>query len=189
MTDFVSDKKKATSILIDKKGTMTEILIKNDSIEYLSKKCGFKTEKHFEPRTQWNVKLDKTYNILLYAKNDGRANSENKYDFPPPVDTSLFFGTCLLVNYFENKISSLSIKEWEQIYEKLFGGFENLKDCAEEDEEEEDELDMIPDENKTKDGYLLDGFVVDDDSSSLHSSYDEDSELSEEAYVYTDEEK
>ena len=105
MTDFVSDKKKATSILIDKKGTMTEILIKNDSIEYLSKKCGFKTEKHFEPRTQWNVKLDKTYNILLYAKNDGRANSENKYDFPPPVDTLMLLAYNVLYVPLSDNIS------------------------------------------------------------------------------------
>ena len=32
---------------------------------------------------------------------------------------------------------------WLQIYEKLFGGFEDLNDMAKEDMDEEDELDNI----------------------------------------------
>ncbi len=50
---------------------------------------------------------------------------------------------------------------WNKIYEKLFGGFEDLAATAAEDEEEEDELANVPKEKKTKQGYLKDGFVVD----------------------------
>ena len=64
------------------------------------------------------------------------------------------------------------------IYEKLFGGFEDLAATAEEDDKEIDELEKVPSEMKTKDGYLKDGFVVDDDNS----------ELSYEEYEYSDEE-
>ena len=55
----------------------------------------------------------------------------------------------------------LSLPLWNKIYEKLFGGFEDLASTAVEDEEEEDELVNIPKEKKTKNGYLKDGFVVD----------------------------
>ena len=57
-----------------------------------------------------------------------------------------------------------------KMYEKLFGGFENLALTVVEDEEEEDELAAIPASKKTKNGgYLKDGFVVDTESSSEHS--------------------
>ena len=59
-----------------------------------------------------------------------------------------------------------------------------MADTIEEDDNEEDELENIPDEMKTKDGYLKDGFVVEDDSD---SDLDFESELSEEEYDYSDE--
>ena len=174
-----------TALIINKSGTIKEINIKEDSLEYLSKKCGFKNDNKFEEQTQWDVKLKgDIFNIKLYAKEDGRANNENKYDFPPPVDTKLYFGSCILINYEDGKISTLTMSEWEKVYEKLFGGFENLDDKAEEDELEEDELEDIEDEFKTKEGYFKDGFVVDDEL--LDDEID--SELSEELYVYSDEE-
>jgi hypothetical protein len=95
---------------------------------------------------------------------------ENKYDFPPPVDTQLFFGACALVattlNVTKEKhLCNLSVELWEKMYEKLFGGFEDLSKTAEEDEKEIDELELIPASQKTKNGYLKDGFIIDDEDS------------------------
>ena len=50
---------------------------------------------------------------------------------------------------------------WNQMYEKLFGGFEDLALTSAEDEQEIDELANVPKEKKTKQGYLKDGFVID----------------------------
>jgi hypothetical protein len=95
----------------------------------------------------------------------------------------LFFGACALVattttSSKEQQLHNLPVELWEKMYEKLFGGFENLALTAAEDEEEEDELEAIPAAKKTKKGgYLKDGFVVDTESSSEHSasgSEDED---------------
>ena len=153
----------------------------------------------------------------MYGKIEGKANTENKYDFPPPVDTKLFFGSCLLLakTYNEQNIYipiSLTIPLWDIFYEKLFGGFEDLhQSSALEDEEEIDELDNIPKSKKTKKGgYLKDGFVVDsdEDECSFYETESESdvndeletmeeeviniedigSELSEEAYEYVEEE-
>ena len=101
-----------------------------------------------------------------FAKTEGRPNSENKYDFPPPIDTKLFFGSCAILAYNKKVEGSklyvdLSLPLWNKIYEKLFGGFEDLTATTKEDEEEEDELANVPKEKKTKHGYLKDGFVVD----------------------------
>jgi hypothetical protein len=159
-------------ILIDKSGTIKETSLKQYIEGDLYKKAGFKTADSFKLHTTWNVELGtKKYSISLYGKTDGKANQENKYDFPPPVDKDLFFGSCILVNKNENgEALNISESEWEQLYEKLFGGFE---DIGSSDSEEEDEYDGPT----TKEGYTKDGFVVDDDES---CDYDEsDSDTSE----------
>jgi hypothetical protein len=120
----------------------------------------------------------------LYAKEKGRANNENKYDFPPPVDNNLFFGNCaLFVKDSHNEYTDLSIELWNKIYEKLFGGFENLDATAQADEEEEDELENIPAEMKTKEGgYLKDDFVVDEDDEPDEEVEDEDEDEEQESW-------
>uniref|UniRef100_A0A6C0B003 Uncharacterized protein n=1 Tax=viral metagenome TaxID=1070528 RepID=A0A6C0B003_9ZZZZ len=158
-------------VLVEKTGTLKSHTMKEYKEEDIYKKCGFKKSDGFEKQTEWGIKLDgKKYVVALYGKSDGKANSENKYDFPPPVDTVLFFGSCALVCSVKNldetwSITSLSLEQWNKMYEKLFGGFEDLAATCAEDEEEEDELENIPASKKTKQGYLKDGFVVDSDSS------------------------
>jgi hypothetical protein len=157
-------------IIVDKLGALKERSIKEYKEEELYKACGFKKPDGFEKQTEWSSKLDgPKYNIALFAKTEGKPNTENKYDFPPPVDTTLFFGSCALV--FSNKqddgtykLVSIKLDQWEKIYEKLFGGFEDLAVTCAEDDAEEDELANVPEEKKTKHGYLKDGFVVDSDS-------------------------
>ena len=156
-----------TIIIVEKNGTLKSLAIKDFKLEELFKKCGFKKGEDFLKQVEWNAKYDgKKYFIELYAKSDGRANSENKYDFPPPIDNKLFFGSCAILAYLKKEdgaksYTDLSIPLWNKIYEKLFGGFEDLAATAVEDEAEEDELANVPKEKKTKQGYLKDGFVVD----------------------------
>lgn len=171
-------------IIVDKSASLKYLTIKDYKEDELYKKCGFKKADGFVKQTEWGVKIEgKKYVVAVFAKTEGRANTENKYDFPPPVDTVLFFGSCALVcsvkkdeNVWE--LSSLSLELWEKIYEKLFGGFEDLAATCAEDEEEEDELESIPASKKTKQGYLKDGFVVDSESSDDKEEYgsDEDDE-------------
>ena len=156
-------------IIIDKSGTLTSLKVKEFSEEELYKKCNFKKPDGFIKQTQWKLKTEgKKFLVSVYAKTEGKANMENKYDFPPPIDTKLFFGSCALVckeldNNGNQEYISITLEQWEKFYEKLFGGFENLADTAAQDEEEEDELAAIPSEKKTKQGYLKDNFVVEDD--------------------------
>jgi hypothetical protein len=169
-------------IIVEKNGSVKETNVKSISEDELYKKCGYKKPDGFEVRAKWKVSIKKdvnqTFRIEMYAKEEGRANSENKYDFPPPVDTKLFFGNCLLINKDDDgDIDDLSKEHWEMVYEKLFGGFEDLTTNAEEDENEEDELENIPSEMKTKDGYLKDDFVIemsDEDEDEISISSNED---------------
>ena len=166
-------------IIVEKTGLLKSLAIKDYKEEELYKKCGFKKSDGFIKQHDWIVKLngEKLY-ISVYGKTDGRANSENKYDFPPPVDNTLFFGSCLLLGKKSDKktFMDLTLENWEKIYEKLFGGFEDLNITALEDEEEEDELALVPKEKKTKNGYLKDGFVVDSENEDEEFSGEEDDE-------------
>jgi hypothetical protein len=175
-------------IIVERLGSLKVLSVKDFKLEEVFKKCGFKKAEDFNKQTEWSVKVNGTkYIIQLYAKTEGRANSENKYDFPPPVDTKLFYGSCALLGQIKNSdgtktLTNLSLNIWEKIYKKLFGGFEDLVVTAKEDEEEEDELANVPKEKKIKDGYLKDGFVVDSSdvtSSSSEITENEDSEEEE----------
>jgi len=170
-----------TVVIVEKGGSLKSLAIKDFKIEDLYKKCGFKKGDDFLKQVEWNAKFegDKIY-IEVFAKIEGRPNSENKYDFPPPIDTKLFFGNCAILAYKKNNgnkcFIDLSLALWNKIYEKLFGGFEDLATTAKEDEEEEDELANVPKEKKTKQGYLKDGFVVDSsDTEENESGNTEDS--------------
>jgi hypothetical protein len=173
-------------IIVERTGALKSLSIKDFKEEELFKKCGFKKSEDFISQTEWNVKYDsKKYFIKVFAKTEGRANSENKYDFPPPIDTKLFFGSCAIVAYLKNNdgttvFTNLSLQLWEKIYEKLFGGFEDLAATAAEDEAEEDELANVPKEKKTKQGYLKDGFVVDSSENEDEDETEDDDETEDE---------
>jgi len=177
-------------IIVERLGALKLLAIKDFKEEELFKKCGFKKAEDFIKQVEWKVKCDgNTYIINVFAKTEGRPNSENKYDFPPPIDTKLFFGSCAIVASTINEdgkkvFTNLSLALWNKIYEKLFGGFEDLDVAGDEDEDEVDELANVPKEKKTKNGYLKDGFVIDgsdadEDISSSSEDEDEDDEEDE----------
>ena len=210
-----------TIVIVDKSASLKTLNVKDYNVEELYKKCGFKKSDGFMLQVEWPIKLDgKKYIVQMYGKLDGKANMENKYDFPPPVDTKLFFGSCALVGMIRDSSNTqtyinLSLELWNKIYDKLFGGFEDLTTNCVEDDDETDELDNVPKNKKTKKGgYLKDGFVVDgsdteeitgsetddDDDDGYESNITNDevdeelvlenigSELSEEEYDYSSEE-
>ena len=205
-----------TIIIVDKSASLKNLTVKDYKVDELYKKCGFKKADTFILQVEWPVKLDgQKYLIQMYGKLDGKANMENKYDFPPPVDKQLYFGSCALVGMLRDESTNrshinLSLELWNKIYEKLFGGFEDLAVIGADDDDEEDELENVPKKMKTKKGgYLKDGFVIDSsDTEEAAGSETEDeddevsdkptdeeeelaveeigSELSEEAYDYSD---
>ncbi len=148
-------------IIVDKGCTLKSSDVKDFNKDMLFKKCNFRKNDNFSKRSTW--KMD-DYFVSLYAKDKGRANSENKYDLPPPVDKDLYYGTLLLVKHCYQELTNetvedFKLEEWNKLYEKLFGGFEDLGEEDSYSEEEE-----IPEHLQTKQGYSKeDGFVVSDD--------------------------
>ena len=171
-------------VLIEKTGSLKTLNVKEFSEETLYKKAGLKVGEGFVLQHTWGVEDGLDQSIKLYAKKTGRAGQENKYDFPPPVDETLFFGPCILVgtDLESGKPVDLEEEDWEEIYDFLFGGFEDLdSDDSEnyEDVDTDDELEAIQKTTgvvvkQTKQGYAKDGFIVDDDESD--DDFDDESE-------------
>jgi hypothetical protein len=162
-------------LVVEKSGNIKEQNIKEFKCSELYKKAALKNGDGFELQHMWvgNVQ-NQDFQIEIYGKTKGRAGQENKYDFPPPVDSTLYFGSCVLVaKTAEGEITDLTENRWNAIYEHLFGGFEDIGSEDSEEEEEEDEDDLLP---KTKEGYVKDDFVVDDDDDEDYEDEDEEEE-------------
>tara|TARA_B100002051_G_C16568354_1_gene551281 strand:+ start:242 stop:922 length:681 start_codon:yes stop_codon:yes gene_type:complete len=172
-------------IIVDKGANLKCSDIKNFDIDTLYKKCNLRKKDHFDKRHSW--KLDSEHYVTLFSKDKGRANSENKYDLPPPVDNNLYFGSMLLVKHQDKeltneKVDDLSLEEWNKLYEKLFGGFEDLGEEDSYSDEEE-----IPEHLQTKQGYSKEGgFVVSDDDIEDEDYIPEEEEEEDEAHSSTD---
>ena len=168
-------------MIVEKLGNIKSTTVKKWDESELYKKAGLKTAEGFKCFTTWPVEIaNKTYNISLYGKTSGRANHENKYEFPPPVDNTLFFGNCILINKnAEGDVVDLTTGDWETIYEYLYGGFEDLGD----DDSDEEDSDDEPGVKRTKDGYVKDGFVVGDDDDDEDEDDDEDGDSDDDVEI------
>lgn len=147
-------------VIVSKGKAVKTANVNKFSVDTLHKKCKFRSADDFKKRTTW--KLDNNTNVSVYAKDTGRVNTENKYDFPPPIDNDLYYGNVALVAHTGNELKDDNIvnfteEQWTKLYEKLFGGFEDLGNDSEYSSEEE-----VDPENLTKEGYEKDGFVVSD---------------------------
>jgi hypothetical protein len=166
-------------LIVEKNGVIKESCIKTFNIDDLFKKACFKSSENFKLQHIFDISLNDT--ISLYGKTKGKANQENKYEFPPPIDNILFYGKCILIKNKKenNKVQSLTCDEWEKIYEKMMGGFDDL------DSDEESSVDIIDPLLLTKDGYLKDNFVTDiisdedDYDNDDNEDNDEDDDVSE----------
>ena len=66
-------------IIVEKSGYLKMLQVKDFKEEDLFKKCGFKKPDGFSKQTEWLIKMEGTkYYVDIYAKCDGKANSENK---------------------------------------------------------------------------------------------------------------
>ena len=76
-----------TKLVIVTKGCdVKELDAKSVNEDELYKKCNYRKPTDFEMVIEWNVKIgSKKHKIRCYGKKVGKANMENKYDFPPPI--------------------------------------------------------------------------------------------------------
>ena len=171
-------------VLIDKTGNCKDSNITD--INNIYKRCGLRNKKDFEKRITWKAS---TIYVSVFARKDGKANTENKFDMPPPIDNELYFGSIAVVGFKPNDdaetLVDFDVDKWCKVYEKLMGGFEEL---GSEDSEDE-EIEEIPAELLTKHGYMKDSFIADSEEEEEGISADSEEEeesVSEHEYVTDD---
>ncbi len=166
-------------IIVDKSASIKATKVKDLTNDTIYKKCGFRKADGFEMRSRFLIKKFDIDTVEVWARDSGKAGSENKYELPPPIDKDLFFGSIAIVGLDKNKeFCDLTDETWKKVYEYLFGGFDDIENPDSEEEYSEDELESVPAEKKTKHGYLKDGFVVDLDGDESLEELTDDSDVS-----------
>lgn len=184
-------------IIIEKNAKLRSLTVKDYKEEELFKKCGFKKDTDFKKQTEWFVKHDgKKYIISLYGKLEGKAGMENQVELPPPLDNKLFFGALALVGQVKDETNkktlvNLSIPLWDKLYQKLYGGFEDLNELS--NNELNDEDNDIPTKKKSSKKIVVKNDDDEDEDDGEYSDYDSeddsnnDSDKDDDKNCYNDE--
>ena len=163
-------------VVVEKTGSLKSQ--KAGAVSDLYKKCGFKNAEGFSCVHTWTIDFnDIEYKLSIFGKTDGKANTENKFEFPPPIDNVLFFGSCAAVLSTENgSIGDMTPEEFTDIIDNLYGGYSDIGSEDSEEEEEDEETRLLP---KTKHGYVKDDFVVSSDAEDDDDGFIDDDEEEE----------
>lgn len=126
----------------------------------------------------------KNITISVFGFSDGKAGKENKFDLPPPIDQTLYFGCLIIIAHKKENIINIDVDTFNEFYERIFEGFVNLGDedtWSEEEDANTDDIDFIVDDNfiEYEEGY------VDDESEEDEYVMDSETE-SDEKYIYLD---
>lgn len=141
MNATMNDTNSYNVIVIEKEGGLYE---KTVTMDKLYTACGYRSNKNFEKLYEWLVD-DQVYE--LYGKRTGKF--ENTYELPEVTET--FYGALCVVK----QDGHISMDEWNmfaQDYHEKYDETESISVYSEEDKKE-----------YTVEGYLKDGFVVDND--------------------------
>lgn len=166
----------ANFVIIEKLGNCVDKNVKNFKLDDLYKKCNLRKSEGFGKVHSFKIK---NYYITVFARSNGASSTINKFELPPPIDNTLYYGNIALIKStsqdVENTMLDYDVEKWNKDYETLMGGFEDINTNSE-DDYESDELDKYPKEQLTKDGYLKDDFIVDEaDNGNDDENYIEES--------------
>lgn len=147
-------------IIIDKNGILKPQHSRALTKECLYKKCGFRTSEGFEKLYTWSNVLTNTHTVELWGKQNIKC-LENAYNFSF-LDIKKYYGTLAIIAVDNtNNIVDITLDEWNNIY-NIISEVKNDEDPVEYESDE-------PEDNKIE----------------LSSG----SELEEEEYYYSDNEK
>jgi hypothetical protein len=171
-------------VIINRYGETKTLTLSSLNYDELYKKCKFRKKKDFEKRHTWKLKWNQTHIFVqLFGKVNGRAPTINKYELPPPLDKILFYGSMAIVTSSDeegNTPVDCTTDQWQILYERLFGGFEDLED------EDTSEEEFIPPALRAQHGYSKEhNFIVNDNEV---IEYNNPSESSEEEFEFSGDE-
>jgi hypothetical protein len=81
--------------------------------------------------------------LELWGYKEGRQGTENKHEFPPPIDSSTLFGDAVMVATMEGgDPTNITTAQYTKFYTQIFQGFDSQDeddDSSEADEEADEE--------------------------------------------------
>jgi len=120
-------------VIVERNGDLRADQMSAYTPSVLRKKCKCKSSSKFEMHAEWayserDAPVDDRFIVELWACDDGAAGQENKYEFPPPVDTLLFFGSCALVaKDMTHRVIPLTLDKWDKMYNNKNERLKRLK--------------------------------------------------------------
>lgn len=133
-----------------------------------------------DPELLGTYKL-KLRTLTLFGLTDGKAGTENKHELPPPLDSTLFFGSILLIASEKKdtytKPVPFSPEDYENFYTQAYGGFEDLDEDEDENDEEEEEEEDADEEEEVADDTDQ---VVEEEEVDVEEKEEEEEEVEEE---------
>ena len=68
---------------------------------------------------------DNNYHFIGLTK--GKEKNINQHELPPPIDTKFFYGNIFVIKTTKKQeYQHFTVKDFNKVYEELFGGFESL---------------------------------------------------------------
>lgn len=133
-------KQTVQALLLSQKAEVKEIPIPLGSDGKLSISALKASLKKKETPEVIGTYLYKTLTLFLFGFTTGKAGTENKHELPPPHDAMLCFGDMILLASKDEsdwaKPVAFKSADYEAFYTKAFGGFDELDEEGDLDEEE-----------------------------------------------------
>lgn len=120
--------------------------------------------------------------LTVWGWREGKADTENKHELPPPHDEGLLFGDVIVTGPAG---IDFTVDLWTQFYDAAFGGFEDLgsEDSECEVEVEVEEVDAEEDDESDDDASSVDEVDAEDSDEESDEEEEEEEEEDEDGVV------
>lgn len=122
-------------IIIDKSGMLKSQNSRSLTKESLYKKCGFRKSEGFEKLYTWSSECTSLHTVELWGKHNIKNGLENAYDFSF-LDDKKYYGTLAIIAVDNsNNIVDITMDEWNNLYNKISSHVEDPIEYESVDEE------------------------------------------------------
>jgi hypothetical protein len=109
-------------VVVNKDGTLRQQLTRMTRAADLYKTIGLKASPDFGEKARWPVPASLALappgtmcDVRMFGKTTGHSRFANVYGFPPPINQTVFIGTCVAALFCDDEMSNLSVDQWDSV--------------------------------------------------------------------------
>jgi hypothetical protein len=109
-------------VVVNKDGTLRQQLTRMTRAADLYKTIGLKASPDFGEKARWPVPASLALaapgtvcDVRMFGKTTGHSRFANVYGFPPPINQTVFIGTCVAALFCDDEMSNLSLDQWDSV--------------------------------------------------------------------------